>query len=361
MDEVKVSVIVPIYNIELYLPNCIDSLLKQTFKEFELILVNDGSTDNCGRICDEYALMDNRVKVHHKVNGGVADARNLGLKESTGEYILFIDSDDWCEPIMIEYLYKRILLDSSDIAIFGYIIDYTNNNFSVERRLDNNNYYLGNAQIAKAIYELDQRGMFNSTCNKLYKNQIIKNINLYFDIDGMPGEDLLFNSLYFRNLKSISFIDITYYHYMRRDEESMVSRYWPNLYDQIQGFNKARKDLYDFYEMTSSDNNKCYANTFIGYVSSCIPNMFRANCKMSIREKKAFIQEIMGNCEIQKYINISVPKNFYGKLFKFLYKSNTPIVMYILYSLLFKFRYRFDGAYRTFRKKIFFRARKFTS
>lgn len=352
MNEYKVSVIVPIYNVEKYLPRCIESLINQTFKDIELILINDGSPDNCGRICDEYALMDNRLKVFHKNNGGLSDARNYGLKESNGEYIMFIDSDDWCEPMMIENLYNRVILDSSDLVIFGYFIDYTKNNFSLERRLEDNNYYSDNIQISNAILKLDQRGMFNCVWNKFYKKQIIKGINLDFEVDGMPGEDLLFNSIYFRNIKAISFIDNTYYHYMRQDEDTLVSKYSPNLYKQIQRFNNARKDLYDFYEMYSSEYTVCYANTFIAYISSCIPNIFRENCEMSIKEKKIFIKHLMNNCEVQKYVNISISSNFYRKLFKILYKTNNSSIMYIFYAILFKFRNCFDGIYRIFRKKI---------
>jgi len=114
MPNCKISVIVPVYNVELYLPKCIDSILFQTYENLEIILVNDGSTDSSAKICDEYAEKDNRIKVIHKANGGVASARNAGLRISTGEYIAFVDSDDWIEPTMYSELLDVCLNNDCD-------------------------------------------------------------------------------------------------------------------------------------------------------------------------------------------------------------------------------------------------------
>ena len=107
----KISVIVPVYKAEKYLHRCVDSILSQTFTDFELILVNDGSPDNCGAICDEYAQKDNRVRVFHKENGGVSSARNLGLDNAKGEWITFVDSDDWLKPGCLEQLTNKLDAD----------------------------------------------------------------------------------------------------------------------------------------------------------------------------------------------------------------------------------------------------------
>ena len=119
-----ISIIVPIYNVEDYLCKCVDSILTQTYKNIEVILVNDGSIDNCGKICDEYALKDNRVKVIHKKNGGIADARNAGLEICCGDYIGFVDSDDWIAEDMYEVLHDFASSNSLDVAICGVNIAY---------------------------------------------------------------------------------------------------------------------------------------------------------------------------------------------------------------------------------------------
>lgn len=114
-----ISVIVPIYGVESYLQQCVDSIINQTYTNLEIVLVDDGSPDNCGKICDEYATKDNRIKVIHKQNGGLSDARNAGLSKITGEYLLFVDSDDWMEYNGIEILYELACEHSADLVIGG--------------------------------------------------------------------------------------------------------------------------------------------------------------------------------------------------------------------------------------------------
>ena len=124
--EKKVSVIIPVYNVEKYLKECIQSVLRQTYKNLEIILVDDGSKDNSGNICDEYAKRDERIKVIHKKNGGLSDARNAGIDICTGEYIAFLDSDDFIEEDMYEFLVKNLEKAKADISICQVYYVYKN-------------------------------------------------------------------------------------------------------------------------------------------------------------------------------------------------------------------------------------------
>lgn len=112
-----ISIIVPVYNVEPYLEQCIDSILNQSFRDFELILVDDGSPDRCGEICDRYAAADDRIRVIHQKNGGVSAARNAGMEVSKGKYIVFVDSDDMVHPLYLEHLYKAIQKHNADISM----------------------------------------------------------------------------------------------------------------------------------------------------------------------------------------------------------------------------------------------------
>ena len=136
MEDV-VSVIVPVYNVEQYIRKCIESILNQTYNKMEIILVDDGSTDNSGIICDEYSKRDKRIKVIHKINGGLSDARNAGLDICTGDYIVFVDSDDYIKNNMIEMLHKDILEKRADISVCSYFFDNDGNikrkNISTEK------------------------------------------------------------------------------------------------------------------------------------------------------------------------------------------------------------------------------------
>lgn len=119
-----ISVVVPVYNVEQYLRRCVDSILSQTYKNIEVILVDDGSTDNSGKICDKYAKNDKRIKVQHKDNGGLSSARNAGIKTMNGEYVSFVDSDDWIEPNYLEVLHENLKKNHCDISMVKHFIDY---------------------------------------------------------------------------------------------------------------------------------------------------------------------------------------------------------------------------------------------
>lgn len=131
-DSTKISIIVPIYKIERYLRQCIESILAQTFTDFELLLIDDGSPDECPTICDEYAKKDTRIHVFHKSNGGLTSARNYGLDNAKGEWIMHIDGDDWVEPTYIEELYNAVINNKADIAICGFRFAYEDGSSAIE-------------------------------------------------------------------------------------------------------------------------------------------------------------------------------------------------------------------------------------
>ncbi len=123
---VDISVIVPVYNVEDLLPRCIESIMAQTKKSLEIILVDDGATDNSGEICDEYAKQDNRIRVFHKKNGGVSSARQCGIDYAVGEYTIHVDPDDWIEPNMLQELYIKAKEEDADMVICDYFVDFSN-------------------------------------------------------------------------------------------------------------------------------------------------------------------------------------------------------------------------------------------
>ena len=126
IKSVKISVIVPVYNVEKYLEKCVESILNQSLKDIEIILVDDGSPDNCPQICDEYATKDSRVKVCHKQNGGLSSARNEGLKHVSGEYYMFVDSDDWLDSETCEVTYNYAKQNDADCLMFSYTKEFGN-------------------------------------------------------------------------------------------------------------------------------------------------------------------------------------------------------------------------------------------
>lgn len=167
----KVSIIVPIYNVEKYLNKCVDSILNQTFKDFELILVDDGSTDNCGKICDEYEKLDNRIRVIHKENGGLSDARNKGIDESNSEFISFVDSDDYISEDMYEVLYNNLEKENADISVCGY---YRCLNDKMISKFEKEEYFVVNNKEALRLV-LEDKKISVEACTKIYRKTLFDN------------------------------------------------------------------------------------------------------------------------------------------------------------------------------------------
>ena len=157
----KISIIVPVYNAELYLQRCLDSILSQSFTDFEAILVDDGSSDKSGGICDEYAQRDSRIRVFHKENGGVASARQMGMDEAKGEYVIHTDPDDWVEPKMIEMLYNEAKAKEADVVICDFYINRPQKVYRVKQKPTNLDHLV-------VLSELFQQ-LHGSCCNKLIK------------------------------------------------------------------------------------------------------------------------------------------------------------------------------------------------
>lgn len=210
-----VSVIVPVYKVEKYLNRCLDSILSQSYKNLEVILVDDGSPDNCGKICDEYAQKDGRIKVIHKQNGGMSSARNAGLEIATGKYISFVDSDDWLDFKFIETLRNAMIETDVDMTACA----FCRTKGDVAKR----NKFEQNSKIVKDKYFaiFDENSYAGYACNKLFKREIIEKYNIRFDEKIFNGEDFLFNLEYIHNSQRTSFIDQDLYFYFFRENSMM--------------------------------------------------------------------------------------------------------------------------------------------
>lgn len=223
-EKPLISVIVPVYNVEKYINRCIDSIINQTYKNLEIILVDDGSPDNCGKICDEYALKDKRIKVIHKKNGGVGLARNIGIKYASGSYISFVDSDDWLEITFFEYMLNALVEGASDIIQCSY------NRVSSQKSKSivlNKRKYLKDEFLVAILHPQTSLGFCHM---KIYDRKILHDI--YFDEKLLVGEDALFNEhVAYKNPKVITIPDVLYNYRVRHDsvtksfDENYVEKY----------------------------------------------------------------------------------------------------------------------------------------
>jgi|tagenome__1003787_1003787.scaffolds.fasta_scaffold20982225_1 glycosyltransferase involved in cell wall biosynthesis len=209
-----VSIIVPVYNNEKYLQQCIDSLINQTLRDIEIILVNDGSNDNSLLICHEFQKIDTRIKVIDKPNGGVSSARNAGLKIASGEYVGFVDSDDWIEPDMYEKMYSAAEKHEADAVVVSFKINMDRKEHLKKVRL------LEGSHSASTLLDLhiedgSLKGMLMpSNCNTIYRSEIINRNNLFFDEELKINEDGIFNLKFLMKARTVYSLPNDYvYHY----------------------------------------------------------------------------------------------------------------------------------------------------
>lgn len=255
-DLKKVSIIVPVYNVEMYLERCVNSLCDQTYNNIEIILVDDGSTDHSGHLCDSLAYRDDRIRVIHKMNGGLSDARNAGIEKAVGGYIAFIDSDDWYDPNMIEILFNLCLSHNAEIAECSYRNihqDYVKTetvcsgaviNFTPMQAIESN---------------LDWKYCKPVAWNKLYRRDIIGEIRYPV---GKLHEDEFTTHLFYLSAKKVVYIDVALVNYERRNVGSITAGFRPKNLDACEAFREKVHLVWKTPELQEIDqkvcNNYCY-------------------------------------------------------------------------------------------------------
>lgn len=210
MKQEKISVIVPVYKVEPYLRKCLDSIVNQTYQNLEIILIDDGSPDHCGAICDEYAVNDERIKVIHQPNAGLSSARNAGLVEATGEYIGFVDSDDWIDLNMYEYLLSNALSENADICICGRYEEYSTKTitkgYPKQEVLDTE---------AALLVLLRNNFIQNFVWDKLWRRKLFEDV--YFP-EGRTYEDIAIVHRLFERAEKVQCLPNAKYHYLQRTD-----------------------------------------------------------------------------------------------------------------------------------------------
>ena len=241
---IKISIIVPIYNVEEYLEQCIISLVSQTLKEIEIILINDGSTDKSIEICEKYSKIDSRIKLINKNNTGVSDSRNRGIEEANGEFIMFVDSDDWLEENACEIAYNNIKEKRADSLIFCYYRESSSG--TTKKDIFKEEEIIFEDEELKKEILIPTLGLIGEKLKKpqrldtltpiyakIYSSKIIKENNIrYIDLDKVPSECLMFNFDYYKNSKKVVYIKKYLYHYRRNNFTSITKGYRENLFEK---------------------------------------------------------------------------------------------------------------------------------
>lgn len=250
----EISVIIPVFNVEHYLIDCVDSVRKQTFKDLQIILIDDGSTDSSGEICDELKTLDNRIEVVHKMNKGVSSARNTGLSLAKGKYISFVDADDWISPEMYEIMLLELKKNEADIVACKFMEE-------TSPQKKNNSNILYNTEIiqSNSIERFLCKDLYgNSICNKLFKNK--KNMPR-FNENRRVGEDFLFLYQMVKKSNVIIKIDKVGYHYRIRLGSCSKTSFNNSMFDII----ISSKEILDEMKCNKDkcNNESTYAQAFL--------------------------------------------------------------------------------------------------
>ena len=318
----KISVIVPVYNAERTLERCIKSILNQSFGEFELILINDGSTDNSWRICQKYNSLDSRIKIINQDNKGVSFSRNVGLKKAKFKYVMFIDADDWIENNMFQLLIDTIESSNAGLVMCGYKrIDYEGNKVNSEVYIKPNAVSnIKKVHLYRQIYNYFDKGLMNPLWNKLFRNDIIKNYQIKFDENLSLGEDLLFNLEYLSKIRMVSLIDDSLYNYVvLNDGKSLSTKYNPKrLESQILIYTRIIESLKEVGEY-NKENKSYFRSSFSSAISGSIKNYLRKSNE-SNEEMYAFLKKVCNDSNVINnillFVNGSLVKNFIALLVK---------------------------------------------
>ncbi len=226
----KISVIVPVYNVEKYLRRCVDSILAQTFTDFELLLIDDGSTDGSRKICDEYAEKDSRVRVFHKENGGVASARQLGIEKALGLYSIHADSDDWIEPSMLGDMFVSMTKSNADILISDYYEQHNGNAIYIEQNIKDD---CADEEILRDIL---LGKLFGALWHKMIRHSLYKTYDVHF-ISGINYcEDVLVFTQLLQHPVKVCHLDKAYYHYDQSNTDSITRKYTLETFKMRQKF-----------------------------------------------------------------------------------------------------------------------------
>lgn len=233
----KISIIVPVYNVQKYLRDCLDSLLNQTFKEYEIILIDDGSTDISGEICDEYAKNNDKIKVIHKENGGLSSARNAGIEIAKGNFLGFVDSDDWIDKDMYKELYFNIKNTTFDIIACNFYIMDAEGNFEPYTKNAMNQAF--NRELA--LKELISNNTLTfSSCNKLYKRELFEDLRYE---EGIILEDMDLSYQIFNKANNIFYLNKPLYFYRYNSSSILRNSFSLKRIDEY----FVRKKMYEFY------------------------------------------------------------------------------------------------------------------
>ena len=313
MSDTEIRVMMPVYKVGDYVSKAIESILAQTFTDFEFLIVDDGTPDRSGEICDEYAKKDTRIQVIHKENGGAPSARNTAIDQAKGKYVYFLDSDDWAEPQMLEDMYAMAEKNQAQLVVCGFYIDtYYGKDYLSEKICVDNRTFTDAESFRRESYRYFDRNMLYTPWNKLYRLDVIRENHLYFP--QTLWDDFPFNLSYLDHVERVVISTNAYYHFIRARAESETSAYRPDMYEKREEEQDWMEALYRGWGITNRETKEMVARRYIERMVGCIANVTSSSCTLSGKEQRAEIKKMLHNPRVDEALTLANPRSGYMKL-----------------------------------------------
>lgn len=305
-----VSVIMPVYNVDRFVGRAIESILNQTFHDLEFLVVDDGSTDRSGDICDRIAERDIRLRVFHTPNAGAAAARNYALDRARGRYVYFMDGDDWAEPPMLAHMVRMMDEGDLELAIAGFYIEtfYSVDKHTTEIKSVPSVTYASQQEFRVAAWQLFDQNLLYTPWNKLFLRSRIEDLGLRFRPTFM--DDFPFCLDYIRDVERVGVTEHAYYHFIRARAESETAKYRPDLYDKREEEHGWMLDLYQHWELSGDTASmEMVQRRYIERLIGCIENVCNPACTLSRDEKLAEVDRMICSERAQMAVAVARPRS----------------------------------------------------
>lgn len=326
-----ISIVMPVYNVEKYIVKSIESVLAQTFTDFELLLVDDCSPDNSGKICDDFAEIDSRIKVVHlPVNGGVANARNTVMGSANGEYLCFLDSDDHFDNNMLQVLAESVKQNPAQAVVFGLVEEYYNDEGMLKSTKTvscDEKIIKDKSGLRKEILKLEAKDLYGYPCNKMYNTKYLEETGAWFPRMKF-NEDIIFNIDFFMDAQYCNLLNFAPYHYVKRTG-STTGSFIPTYYKDIMVKIDRLYSQLEYWEMLSEENLQFLALRYTRYLFSALERNCDKRSKMSHRDRKKFFKEVL---ETERFLKLSKHlkgDGYIGILAKILKTKNRFLCLFV--------------------------------
>lgn len=342
----RLSVIIPAYNCELLVGATLDSLLAQTMPDFEVILINDGSTDGTGNVLESYAARDSRIRFVTVENGGPSRARNRGIAEAKGNYLYFMDSDDLILPDMFEEMLSLAEAHDLDEVICGYTME------NIETKKPHIKKFGFDPFVAHTPEEFRGKltGLVKShlmyvVWNKLFRSSMIRDHGIQFPPEYVSGEDRLFNTWTFPHIRRGGFINRPFYRYFLRGQQSLANRYVENRFDAALKCHTELLAAYDEMGLTTPEVRAALDFAFVKGVMSCFTQLCSKGCPLHWREKRAVIGEVLQNPAVQSAIHSKDASFGYAKTVTAVLRGGNRTLIYWMAKAVFLLQFKLNNVY----------------